>query len=389
MICMQCGAETPSENRPCVACGRIPTTDYPSPPAPASAEAATNPVPAYTNPAPAFPPPSSGYSFPPPANAYSPGGSAVMDVPAAPYAAASLEPLQEAAPYKPSGRSGPGGVALLWLTALIAGPIAGLIYDKVSGYFNIFLISPILIGLVVGGALYLVIKKINIRSPLAAITAGIAAGLLCAGANYIGDCLAMRSTIVNGVSQDIADHYHLPVAQVRAKIDRRLDPIREIRVASEIKAESGVSITSTHDYSHSGGTPIQGGFYYALEVFEAILMAGAAAAVAAGASSALFCETCEKWYTSHKIFRVHPSRSAAMLHCIKTQDWNGAAALPGSAPGTEKMHCDVVVKRCPACRASLIEVTNVVDKATKKLLTAPLPQEASAKLAELGRLPSA
>jgi hypothetical protein len=393
MICQQCGAETPSEKHPCVACGRIPTNDFTTPPPTMEAEASQYPysVEEAANPYPGNPYPGQEYAFPPPAYPASPDGYAPAgDIATGPPPNASFpEPLQEAPKYKPSGRSGPGGVGLLWLAALIVGPIVGIVYDKVSGFFNLFLVSPILFGLLAGVALAAVIKKNKIRSPVIAACAGAVAGLISFGTNYVSDCLALRPMIVSVFSQDLADASGTPLPKAQALVERKLGPIQEIRIASRLKAASGVSISSTHDYSHRGGAPISGNLYYALELFEAVLMSGAAAAVAVGAAATFFCEPCEKWYTTHTIFRAHPSRSVDMTNYVRAQDWTSAATLPAAAPGTDKNHCDVIVKRCPSCREGQIEVTNTVDNSTKKLLTASLPQQASAKLTELGRLPSA
>ncbi len=305
---------------------------------------------------------------------------------AEPTPVAAVAPLQEAAAYRPSGRSDPGAAPRLWLSGLIGALVVGSLYALVTHFFDLFLIFPMLAGLGIGAMLAPTIKRRHVRAPMFAATVGVVAGVLAYGLAFVVGIYVMRPMMVQAMSQDIAQQSGATLAQTQAWVEKRLDPVTTLRLGAQIQVDNGVNIKNN---GVGSGISVSGGAYIGLMILEALLMGGTAAGVALSAAKQPYCEGCRQWQQQSRIFLTQPGRAPEVVQAARAQDWGTIARIKSEMPGTDKNYCAVEVNRCPACDDARLHIKTLANKTSKNWLQAQLPVEAVRTLEQAGYLPPA
>ena len=236
-------------------------------------------------------------------------------------------PVDETAPYRPSGRWNLAGLVLLAFAGAVAAVLVGLLYFFISQYINFIIIFALVAGGLVGGLMTIAVKRAYLRNPKLVGCVAFASGLLMMGTMHMARAYSTRPLMIDEfVSTEIADlnaaKKMAPAQQTKVEQDLRSDisayltPWRTFVIYEQIAGESGSSL-GRGGSSSSAGIPIQGKVYWALRIAEILLAALACAAIASSAASEPFCEACDKWQEKEQLLRVHPRQNDGMWDKIR------------------------------------------------------------------------
>lgn len=276
--------------------------------------------------------------------------------------------------YKPGGKMGTSAPLLL-AAALVAGPLVGVIYHFVARWMNFLLISQVLAGFLVGGAIALAVKNGKCRNPRAAILAAVLGSLLC-----FTTFLALNSQrakpylmLIELGSQTTYN------AQTFTNIEKSMTPLRTLELYLQENATSGVRLRDSHSYSStsSSGTTIKGAWYWGLLALEIGLVVLTASALAQSTASARFCERCEVWWNTLLLHRSHVDDAAGMVARAQERDWSNLRQVSSPKKPTDKIYCKAEMKRCPQCSEATITIQAANGGTPKTVYESALqPQEA-------------
>lgn len=275
--------------------------------------------------------------------------------------------------------------ALLALSLVF--PVAvliGTIYHFIGKYLDLIVIFPMLAGLCVGGVLASLAKKQKVRSKPALVTLAILAGTVCFCSRWIADSLQTREEFINSYSAKLAGGNPAIEAKAQSLLRRTYTPLRFLPMYLKVAAKEGATITSTHDVGGSShNSPITGTAFWGLALFDALLMCGAAAAIAAKQASAPFCASCDSWHGGElTVSRLDPLHADEAAKLAQARDFAGLGGLRGGK-ATEKANCDVLLSKCPGCQTGQVTVRRHVGNAIKTLWSGQVSPTETAKLQEV------
>jgi len=293
-------------------------------------------------------------------------------------------PWQSAKPYRPSGRMASGSFGRIALSALGAALGIGLLYHYITKFINIFLLMPIVGGVIVGTIISGGVTKGRCRNPMVAAAVGLIAGLIAYGGDIVLNAIEDRSAMVASLSQDLVQDNGMPPAQATQYAEKLLTPWNTVRYDLAIHAAAGVSIS----HYGTGGVPITGVGYYGIVLLETVLFAGFAAALPMGTAKKRYCETCDNWFRVENAYAVSPTAQSPLSAAVDAHDWQAAARIEQQAPVRTKAHMSVEVQRCPTCNDAVIGATTTDGKNTRKLWERFLPVDDVQRLIAIGKLKS-
>src|SRR5688500_9262655 len=104
-------------------------------------------------------------------------------------------------PYKPSGKSRPGGTLLFVLGTLAAGLAVGAMANAIGQYFRLLILFPIGMGVAVGAVAWFFVDWGKVRAPVLVLAVALLAGLAAwttdtFGVPYFRERAQVRAQIV-------------------------------------------------------------------------------------------------------------------------------------------------------------------------------------------------
>jgi len=302
------------------------------------------------------------------------------------YSSESFEAWKPAKAYTSSGRMGPAAPWFLALMTVVSSLISMVIYHYILNLLNIFLITPIIGGLIVGLLVAIAVKPGHCRRFKFAAACGAIGGVLTYGGDLVLDTIDQRPIIVQRAVSLLSIDQNVPIADATQVIEQYLTPLTTFKVVMQSRADAGVSIVSQSG-SNASGIPIRGMLFYVLMVVEIVLVAGSAAGIAGAAAASRYCEDCGCWHRSQVAFKVSELSSKNLLGAIETHEWDRAAAIASNEKvKTAKSWCTVSVERCPRCHDGLIRASQTEGKEVTSLYSRFLPAKDVEQLLALGRL---
>jgi hypothetical protein len=260
------------------------------------------------------------------------------------------------------------------LPALLGAVIVGIIYHFVARFFDLLILFPLVAGGLTGAVLAALARKNKVRSVGAMVFMGILCGLVCYGTREFSDSLKVREQVIAEGSAEIAGKNPKLRPVVESSMRQELTPVAFFPMYLEAAAQEGFSI-SRHPGS-SSGAPVSGWGFWAIFIFDALLICGAATAVAAGQASSAFCEACDDWYTDDMVISsLHPNQGEEALRLLQSGDYAGMGNLRGEG-ADDKMHTDLLLSKCKGCGVGHLKLVATHDKNKNTLWEGdPTPQE--------------
>ncbi|RYG64826.1 hypothetical protein EON80_18490 [bacterium] len=251
------------------------------------------------------------------------------------------------------------------LPALPVAVLIGIVYHFVARYLDLLVIFPVLVGVVTGGFLSALALKNKVRSVAAVAFVGVLCGLACYTSREFSDSLYARESMIGAAVKALGGNKLSQEMAIDKTFRTMYTPVGFFPLYLQSSARRGVSISSSHG---GGKTPIRGWGFWALFVFEGLLITGTSAAVAASQAKQPYCEPCDDWYSAEKtVTRVHPDLGDAAVKLVESRDFAGLGALRGEG-ATDTMHCDVKVAQCDKCGTGNLTIVSTQDKSSKTLL---------------------
>lgn len=292
--------------------------------------------------------------------------------------ATTLPPLQDAPPYKPSGKCPQNGLIMLLIAAVVGSLVVGVAYHLVTRMVNLLILFPLGVGYLIGMAMTYVIVKGKRRNTALVVALALTSCTLAFGTRFFCESLQMRGMFIQSLAEESVGKSSTQLPQVKAEMAKEISPFRFFPAYLSLRAQAGISIGRSFS---SSSTDMKGaGFFWGLLVLELALACWVAVKAAHGAVTSPYCEQCQSWMSDTTIMRVHPSGSAALLEKLRTQDWDGAANSPVGGSLDDKNHCDVNLSRCADCRDTFITLVSTTNGKTKRLLNAHLAPESVVRL---------
>lgn len=287
-----------------------------------------------------------------------------------------------------SGRPPRPSLTLSALPALLlafpAAIVVGTLYHFIGQYLDLIVIFPLVAGLCVGGVLAAMAKKQKVRSKPALLTLGVLAGALCFCSRWFADSLQTREEFISSYSAKLAGGNPAIEAKAQSVLRSHYTPLRFLPIYLQVAAKEGATITSTHDVGGSShNSPITGTGFWGLALFDALIMCGTAAAVAAKQASAPFCASCDSWHgVELTVSRLHPSHADEAAKLAQARDFAGLGGLRGGV-ASEKSNCDILLSKCPDCQIGQLTVKRHVGNQIKTLWSGGVSPQETAKLQEV------
>ncbi len=233
----------------------------------------------------------------------------------------SFPPLNLVPASKPSGKIGPLAWPLLLLSLLAMPPILAVLYVKsahfgVSFFGSIYLVvgAALLLGALIGGALFPAIYFGKVRNIALAATVGLLAGtfgyLLALG-------LEAHEHRVEVAEQTITiSAFPGPTEEMFRAAADRMGPLEITRLYWKIQADKGLSVSR-----RGTKATVNGGMFVALELIEWLLCAIAAGVVANLLAARRFSEHANRWYRSKTLHSVLPDAVPLLIQAADARDW--------------------------------------------------------------------
>jgi hypothetical protein len=282
---------------------------------------------------------------------------------------------------KHSGRVPSEGLLLLLGLTLIGPLVIGWLYHFTAQWFDLIVVSSMIVGGVAGGILSAGVKKARCRNPKLMGLLGAIAGLLAMTIRYGFDAQEFYGQLPQElVDQTRADNDPLSLAEAQQVVHdnlKRIGPLRAFTTFMEMRAEAGVTLQSSHSYRKDSGTPISGGGFWVLLGAETLLALGIAAAVASGGVNMPYCERCNRWYEVESVMAAPFELAEQVTAAARAHNWSALMALrqPIIRQGNDLAYVTVVLKRCGSCDDGVVEGSTTVKKKDQST-TKPLFAEA-------------
>jgi hypothetical protein len=104
-------------------------------------------------------------------------------------------------PYRPSGRSDPGALPKLLLSAVLVGLAVGLVAHGVGTFVRLLLLFAFLMALAVGVTLAVLVRRLRVRSPGLAAAAGVVGAACAFGADFAAGYVLARRELRQSAEQ--------------------------------------------------------------------------------------------------------------------------------------------------------------------------------------------
>jgi hypothetical protein len=266
---------------------------------------------------------------------------------------------------KHSGRVPTEGVYRLVGVSLILSLAFGWLYHFVAQWFDLVILSPMVLGFVIGAILAANVKPARCRNPRLMAILGALSALLAITIRYGFDSADFYRQLPQALVgqmrvEDTGDPITLEQAQqaVQNRL-KKIGPLRAFGQFMSIAADAGVTLKDSHSYSKENGTPISGGGFWALLAAETLLAMIVAGAAAAGGVNMPYCERCSQWFEPQPILIAPSTASEQMVAAARSHDWQGLMALKGQPVNDGKVvgWVTVILKRCGTCDDGVLEGT--------------------------------
>lgn len=291
-------------------------------------------------------------------------------------APAPVTPVGSDQTYKPSGRSGPLAVPLLFGSAILIGVVFGWGYHFISQYFNLFIISEILLGALVGAAMKPAVMAGKCRNTKLAGLAGALAGLLTFGVYLASDAIGDREEFVQGYTEYIAKQTGRPPTQVRAKIESSLTPAKYFKVYMEDRAAFGATITSSSHGTKTGSFNIAGTWYWVMLGFEFLMIVGFGAGVASAVAGSRYHEEQDQWYKKQTLYTVQPQAVPTLLEMVQAGNWKNVREVALAAPVAQNQGgTSIYLYSVPTDPKGIVEIVASANNRVTKLFEDELNEE--------------
>lgn len=266
-------------------------------------------------------------------------------------------------PYRPSGRSDPGALPKLLLSAVLIGLAVGLLAHGVGTFVRFLLLFAFLMALAVGVTLAVLVRRWRVRAPGLAAAAGVVGAVCAFGADFGAGYVLARRELRESAEQRRAaleKERGAPIdpAGVERAVDQELLLLGQGRDPdlSPDAALLGAPVTladGTKVEPPPPATPHQllaayvalrprerttlqlaPGAAWALWAFELAFMALVAGGAARNAAAEPFCEEAGRWFDrAVELFPVAPvERADDALAALEKGDGRKLARLLGAEP---------------------------------------------------------
>lgn len=249
-------------------------------------------------------------------------------------------------PYRPSGKSEPGAVPVLFLVCALAGLLVGVVEGLVAHYLiSLLILFPLALGLAVGAVAGWRVAAGKIRAPAIAAVAALCGGLV---GQLTVDRMEYEFFRFEAAAKIQARE---PQADAEAVIQAYL--VQETGNGGwvgfmQLQAQNGISLKR----GGGKGLKLTGIGCYVLWGIELLLAAGVAALMASSRAREPFCEHCRRWYDlDESLAAGSPDKAvwSAVVAGIERGDSTSALAARGAA--TEKAASIFRLVRCSHCEA--------------------------------------
>jgi hypothetical protein len=291
--------------------------------------------------------------------------------------------------YVPSGKSDSGALPIVLGATLAAAIGGGLVEGFLAQWFNLLVIFPMVLGLLVGGVGMTLVQSRNVRNPLVVAVIGFTMGLAAQAVVHGMAYQRARSTIAAALELDpnVADFVR------QNGIDRAVDTalsgedgaaplVGYLRLA----AKSGVTITRAGSSGSSSPT-LTGVGTYTLWALEFLAVAGIAAWMMGSHAREPFCERCNAWYLTEEVVASGAGDRGAVKALVqRLKDGRLVEAVREQGPSDGKSATILVFRGCATCKdhEPLLEVRRVTGigakQETKNVHSALLTQSEAEEL---------
>jgi hypothetical protein len=231
-------------------------------------------------------------------------------------------------PFRPEGGYSLPGLVLTFGLPVLTGIALGFAVSFVRQKFYLMLIFPLLIGLGVGVAGILAVKKGKVRNPFLAGLAGFLGGCVAmVGMHYFDyqRCLDQFEEKFPGFRAQAAQHFSFPKFV-------------------DLRAQNGVQLDRGRGGNRGG---LNLGYYgsYVYWAVEILIVAGLAGFMMRASASEPFCPSCRTWKKTRPLGRLNIPRDLARQVIAAGE----VVRLAGHdlAPGAGPLMMEVAV--CPNC----------------------------------------
>ena len=268
----------------------------------------------------------------------------------------------------------PGQVAGLILSGLFGSIVVAALYAFICRTIDLFLIFPMVAGLIVGGILGRAVTRRKIRSiPLVACVA-IITGILTYCLKLGFEAYTARPMMLQAYAQRAVDESGAPMSAALSYYDHALTPWATFRVYLKIQSRVGISIHHVGT-SMAGDIAIRGPAYWALLAIECGLLTWAGTYTAVKAASTSFCEKCQAWRPAVNLVFKNYGQSGRLVDLVRRRDWLGARDLTVEG-GFDYKNCSYVsAEYCRNCGEGQVVVGTVWRGKSKLVFRAQIPVE--------------
>lgn len=256
-------------------------------------------------------------------------------------------------PYVASGKSGPAGVPLMAAVALGGALAVGVLEGLLSGFINLLVIFPALVGGAAGGGAAWAIGSRKVRKPMTAVAVAALAACVGYGATHYVAYRSARSEI----SERVATEPSLAEVVQQNGVDATVDAVLTSRGAVlpfigflDLAAENGITISKAGSSSSSKPTVTGMGVWilWSLEMLIAVICA---VFIAYGRAAAPFCEGCDTWYDRTETLAVGAAGEKLKETKGRFEAGQLAEALRDLGQSDGKSATVVLLQGCGSCNA--------------------------------------
>lgn len=243
------------------------------------------------------------------------------------------------------------GAALVWLW-------------EISPVPTLVLLTPLLQGGCIGFVLGFMIHRMRIRNPVLAGFLGFACGLLSILLVHYGHYLRLSSAFQTSIAHAIHDDPRLTNeqrAQQLAALEKDpkavVDPILKLQTGGQGGFPGAMIFRNQHGVTIKDAK-VTGGFLWALWGFEALLVAGVAAAMANEKASSPYCEDCQAWCDESKdVSHFAAAHVDEFATAILADDLALVTSLRNTLPEAERPGVGAIhLHSCAGCDLTLATV---------------------------------
>ncbi len=261
--------------------------------------------------------------------------------------------------------SGPIDVRSILTTTILGAVVAvvgaGVVWLwEISPIPTLVLLTPILQGAVVGGALGFMIGRLHLRNPRLVGFVGFLCGLLSITLVHYGHHLHLVGQIAENLREQAAG----APPEERDAILKELDA-HPTEVVDQVllRATGHSGFLGTMMLRNEQGVMIKnstvnGGGLWALWGFEALLVAGAAGAIAGSRAGQPYCEDCHAWHVkSAEVLTVGGGHAEGLVQALRDDAPDRLDGFRAQAHEVDPTTQAVVdLHSCPGCDTTFADV---------------------------------